>query len=163
MLSGKLGQITKASGTNDRTGGTFVPLVKIPVRASDSPATYGALQMCFDLIWFVPLVTQLKYALRSRHAINGARLWARLRNIGLRRRTFTVSASVSVLNDNGLQHRKSRVHSRCCLDRSVAYPHSSIVSVQQWIDVGDLFLHRHSLSSVLGAKSRRRFTRTIPK
>ena len=27
MLPGKLGQITKASGTNDRTGGTFVPLV----------------------------------------------------------------------------------------------------------------------------------------
>jgi len=27
MLSGKLGQIVKASGTNARTGGTFVPLV----------------------------------------------------------------------------------------------------------------------------------------
>jgi len=27
MLSGKLGQIAKASGTNARTGGTFVPLV----------------------------------------------------------------------------------------------------------------------------------------
>jgi len=27
MLSGKLGQITKASGTNARTSGTFVPLV----------------------------------------------------------------------------------------------------------------------------------------
>jgi len=22
------------------------------LRASDSPATYGALQMCFDLLWF---------------------------------------------------------------------------------------------------------------
>jgi len=27
MLSGKLGQITKENGTNARTGGTFVPLV----------------------------------------------------------------------------------------------------------------------------------------
>ena len=27
MLSGKLGQIAAASGTNARTGGTFVPLV----------------------------------------------------------------------------------------------------------------------------------------
>ena len=31
---------------------TFTDPYQDPFRASDSPATYGALQMCFDLIWF---------------------------------------------------------------------------------------------------------------